>query len=468
MKFNFKKATLLLSGILAGGQLFAQTPDTTQTKQYAKDYVRPFSGDDAFRTWSIGIHGGILTPYTMFGSNSKQDFTSPNIQLGYGGYIKKQILPSFGIQADFLAGKLQADHSQLNASGTMPYTQFDTKLNWSASLSANFTLANINWHHQKGMIQPYFTVGGGLMGYTPVLHSTDGSVSNFKTDNGGLVHEFFIPVGLGLKVNLSPGVNLDLGYLVNFVNSDNIDGYNYGSTNDKFSYAHIGLEFALGSRSKPQLATHNPVASMRTEYLTQEDILKNSLQAQQAEIDAEKAKNDQLRNDLNATNANLAKFTVDSDGDGVPDFFDKCPNTPAGTKVDGSGCPLPVNKPDVKVYVTEEDRKIVKEAIRNLEFDFGKATIREHSFPSLDRVAQLLIDKNFSLKLAGHTDNVGSADANMKLSKDRAEAIKTYLVSKGANASRIEATGYGKTQPIASNKTAKGRQINRRVEFTLF
>ena len=120
------------------------------------------------------------------------------------------------------------------------------------------------------------------------------------------------------------------------------------------------------------------------------------------------------------------------------------------------------------MYVTEEDRKIVREAIKNLEFDFGKATIREHSYPSLDRVAKLLVDKNFSLKLAGHTDNVGSADANMKLSKDRAESIKSYLVSKGANASRIEATGYGKTQPIASNKTAKGRQMNRRVEFTLF
>ncbi|MDB5135089.1 MAG: OmpA family protein, partial [Mucilaginibacter sp.] len=329
------------------------------------------------------------------------------------------------------------------------------------------TLANINWRHQKGFIQPYLTVGGGYMGYKPVLTSADGTVANFKTDNSGQVKEFFIPVGLGLKFDLAPGVNLDLGYQVNFVNSDNVDGYNYGTTNDRFSYAHIGLEFALGSRSKPQLATHNPVASMRTEYLTQEQLLQNSLQAQQTQIDAEKAKNDQLRNDLNATNANLAKFTVDSDGDGVPDFFDKCPNTPTGTQVDGSGCPLPVNKP-VKVYVTEEDRKVVKEAIKNLEFDFGKATIRDHSLPSLDKVAELLVNKNFSLKLAGHTDNVGSDDANMKLSKDRAESIKAYLVSKGANASRIEATGYGKNQPIASNKTAKGRQINRRVEFTLF
>jgi OOP family OmpA-OmpF porin len=459
MKSKIKKATLLLSGLMVGGKLFAQAPDTTVV---TKDYVKPFSKEDAFRTWSIGVNGGVLTPYTIFTGKNKQDFTSPNGKFGYGAYVKKQILSSFGVQADFFKGNVTGDHSQLDANGNQTFKGFDTKLNYAASLSAVFTVANINWRHQRSFIQPYVSVGGGFMGYRPVLTYTDGTESNFKTDNNGNVKEFFIPVGAGLKVNVADGINLDLGYQVNFVNSDNIDGFNYGSTNDKFSYAHIGLEFALGKKSKPQLATHNPVASMRTEYLNDEIRLKNSLQGQ---IDAQKAQNEQLRSDLDAK---LAKFTQDSDGDGVPDFFDKCPNTPAGTKVDGAGCPLPVAKPDVKVYVTEEDRKIVKEAITNLEFDFGKAIIRAHSFPSLDRVAKLLVDKNFSLKLAGHTDNVGSNDANMKLSKDRAEAIKSYLVSKGANASRIEATGYGETQPIASNKTAKGRQLNRRVEFTLY
>ncbi|WP_428331423.1 OmpA family protein [Mucilaginibacter sp.] len=460
MKSNLKKASLLLTGILVGGKLFAQTGDSTQV---SKDYVKPFSSGDAFRTWSIGIGGGVINPFTVFGSNSKQDFTGPNTKIGYSGYIKKQILPSFGIQADFLGGTVAGHNSQPDAAGVSPYSSYDTKLNYGVALSGNFTLANINWRHNKGAIQPYITAGAGLLNYSPVLTTAAGNKENL---NGGTnkTHTVYVPVGLGLKFDVAPGVNLDLGYQVNFTYADDVDGYSYGSTNDKFSYAHIGLEFALGKRSKPQLATHNPVSSMRTEYLWQNQNTKNQLQSQ---IDAEKAKNDQLRNDLNTTNANLAKFTVDSDGDGVPDFFDKCPNTPAGTQVDGSGCPLPVTK-NVKVYVTEEDRKVVKEAIKNLEFDFGKATIRDHSKPSLDKVAQLLVDKNFSLKLAGHTDNVGSADANLKLSKDRAEAIKTYLVSQGANASRIEATGYGKTQPIATNKTAAGRQINRRVEFTLF
>ncbi|HEY0177612.1 MAG TPA: OmpA family protein, partial [Pedobacter sp.] len=148
----------------------------------------------------------------------------------------------------------------------------------------------------------------------------------------------------------------------------------------------------------------------------------------------------------------------------------KCPGTPANTVVDGAGCPLKVQRPQVteKVIITESDRKVVSEAIRNLEFDLGKSTIKATSNSTLDRVAALLVEKNFSLKLAGHTDNTGSMALNLRLSKDRAEAVKAYLVSQGANPSRIEATGYGPNQPIATNKTAEGRQKNRRVEFTLY
>ena len=457
MKSNLKKAGLLLTGIMVGGKLFAQTPDTTATN----DYVKPFSGGCQLRTWSVGVHGGLLTPFTIFGSNNRQDFTNPQEQIGYGAYIKKQILPSFGLQADFLRGKVKSTDSQADGSGNSPYSQYVTDINYSVALSANITLANINWRHEKPFIQPYLTLGAGTMNYTPKVTPVGGQETKFKTTGNGSINEVYIPLGLGLKFDLAPGVNLDMGYQVNFVNSDNFDGYNHGSTNDRFSYAHIGLEFALGSSKKPQMATHNPVSSMRAEYLSENAQTKSLLQQL---IDAEKAKKDQLSNDLNTTNANLAKLTTDSDGDGVVDVNDKCPNTPAGTKVDGSGCPLA--KP--VIYVTEEDKKVVKDAIKNLEFDLGKSTIRDHSLPSLDRVAQLLVDKNFSLKLAGHTDNTGSKDLNMRLSKDRAESIKAYLVSKGANASRIEATGYGQNQPIATNKTAAGRQANRRVEFTLY
>jgi OOP family OmpA-OmpF porin len=453
---NLKKTSLLLSSLMVGGALFAQTTDSTLTKHY----VEPFSGGSAYRTWSFGIGAGIMTPYTVLGG--KQDFRNSSRQFAYSGFIKKQILHSFGIQADYLGGKLEGNGNP-DGANTSAFGSYHTDMDWSADLAANITLANINWRHNQGAIQPYLTVGGGVMAFAPHTYNAAGTEQQFQ----GSYREFFIPVGLGLKFDLAPGVNFDLGYQINFVNSDNADGYAYGTTNDKFSYAHAGLEFALGSHKKPQLATHNPVSSMRYEYIMKAKAL-------QEQVDAEKAANMQLRSDLNntnsnlaTTNANLAKLTVDTDGDGVPDLYDKCPNTPAGVKVDGSGCPLPKAE-NVKVYVTEEDKKVVKDAISNLEFDLGKATIRDHSLPSLDKVAELLVNKNFSLKLAGHTDNSGSAALNMRLSKARAEAIKAYLVTKGANASRIEATGYGMTQPIASNKTAAGRQDNRRVEFTLY
>lgn len=206
-------------------------------------------------------------------------------------------------------------------------------------------------------------------------------------------------------------------------------------------------------------AWHNPVALTYDEALA----AKQTANALKGDLDAAKADNARLRSEMN----DLLK---DTDGDGVADKLDKCPGTPAGTVVDGAGCPLKAPAPVVqeKIIITEADRKVVADAIKNLEFDLGKATIRAKSYSTLNRVAALLIQKNFSLKLAGHTDNTGSDALNMGLSKDRAEAIRSYLVSQGANASRIEATGYGEEQPIASNKTASGRQKNRRVEFTLF
>jgi len=208
------------------------------------------------------------------------------------------------------------------------------------------------------------------------------------------------------------------------------------------------------------LNNSNPVATLVNDYTLKYDDLK-------AQNDALNAKNQALQNQLDGLNSDLK----DDDGDGVANKYDKCPGTPSGVQVDGAGCPIVVkNETRVveKVVVTEADRKVVADAIKNLEFDLGKATIRPTSYATLNKGAELLIEKNFSLKLAGHTDNTGSRELNMRLSKERAESVKAYLVSRGANASRIEATGYGPDQPIASNKTADGRQQNRRVEFTLY
>lgn len=106
--------------------------------------------------------------------------------------------------------------------------------------------------------------------------------------------------------------------------------------------------------------------------------------------------------------------------------------------------------------------------LNNIFFDIGKATLRPESYPELDRLAGLMTQNGkMQIELSGHTDNVGGADANLKLSDDRAKAVTEYLISLGIAAERIQAKGYGETKPEASNDTDEGRQLNRRVEFTI-
>jgi len=436
---TLSKITLMLSIIGTAAQTFAQEAAPAEGSRFSTKN---------FRTWSLGVHGGVLTPYTVF-RGASNDFDTPTENWGYGGYIKKQIIPSFGLQADFLAGKVEGLRASSLGLANPLYegSSFKSHIEWSAALTANLTLANLSINDENGYFSPYLKGGAGYM-------SSNAEVVNAGPDKG-YTENWFIPVGAGFKIGVARGINLDFGYDVNFVKSADFDGVS-GSRYDNFSYGHAGVEFALGKRQNPQLANYSALADLRKQTAAESAELRNALSTAEQRAARER---EQYEKDLG-----------DDDGDGVANKFDKCAGTPANTVVDGAGCPLTTPKQIIreKVIVTEADRRIVDEAIKNLEFDLGKSTIRSTSYETLNRVAALLVEKNFSLKLAGHTDNTGSMALNLGLSKDRAEAIKSYLVSQGVNASRIEATGYGPNQPIASNKTAEGRQKNRRVEFTLF
>jgi OmpA-OmpF porin, OOP family len=107
-------------------------------------------------------------------------------------------------------------------------------------------------------------------------------------------------------------------------------------------------------------------------------------------------------------------------------------------------------------------------ALRNVFFETDKATLLAASFPELGRVKQLLTEHaDYKMEIGGHTDSTGSEKHNMVLSKERAEAVRSYLVSQGIEAARLSAIGYGPTKPVATNETEEGRAMNRRVEFIL-
>ncbi|MBD3220462.1 OmpA family protein [bacterium] len=143
----------------------------------------------------------------------------------------------------------------------------------------------------------------------------------------------------------------------------------------------------------------------------------------------------------------------DNDQDGVLDGEDECPDTPADVEVDEKGCPV----------VEEIKADLVLEGVT---FRTGSAELTPGSSSTLDEVAgSLKAWPEVRIEVAGYTDSSGPEELNRKLSQERAESVRQYLLLKGIDASRVTAVGYGEENPVADNATREGRAANRRVEL---
>ena len=179
------------------------------------------------------------------------------------------------------------------------------------------------------------------------------------------------------------------------------------------------------------------------------------------------------------------KGCPDADNDGIADKDDKCPDQ-AGPK-ENNGCPWPDTDRDGVLdkddecpeeagpasnkgcpEVTQEVQTQLNSFAKTILFDVGKSTIRPESATVLNNIVNVLNKyKNSKFSIEGYTDTSGNKDKNQRLSEDRAYSVKAYLVDKGINPARLSAKGFGPEKPIASNKTKKGRELNRRVEINL-
>lgn len=112
-------------------------------------------------------------------------------------------------------------------------------------------------------------------------------------------------------------------------------------------------------------------------------------------------------------------------------------------------------------------RRLPAANLDNIQFDFDKSNIKQESYSELNQIAETLIQNKQGISLGGHADAIGEYVYNWHLSKKRADAVKEYLASKGVDSTRISATEFGDTKPVATNETEEGRQKNRRVEMKL-
>lgn len=175
---------------------------------------------------------------------------------------------------------------------------------------------------------------------------------------------------------------------------------------------------------------------------------------------------------------------VDSDDDGVADYLDKCPDTSKEAEVDTCGCPVDTDGDEMPDYldkcptvkgsaknngcpiVSAKNKAVLKKAVHGIQFETNNAVIKTSSYPILNKVVTMMKkNPSYKLHISGHTDNVGKPAQNMKLSKERAAAVVKYLTKKGIKSSRLRSDGFGGTKPVASNKTEKGKAMNRRVDF---
>jgi len=458
-----KTAALSIVSLMAFGAAHAQTSSDSMTP--ASTSAKIFGGSKQYRTWNVGVNAGVTSPYLPFGNNN---FSTPDLNFGYGVSVRKQLAHSFGIQLD-VTGYGTAVGGENNASRIATYKvgAFKTTLEYQATLSGKVNVATVDFLARKNAVNFYVTAGAGLVSFNQIVYKdaaatnilVDGSVGRKARGNGSYAQELVIPIGVGMAFRLSDRVALDLGYTGNFIDGvsfDGTDSYGNSDRKSKYSYAYAGLDFSLGSASKPNLDWVNPIAMLYDEL--NDPTLKQEVEALKGRVsNVEKAVDD---------------LKKDSDGDGVSDQFDKCPGTPAGTVVDGSGCPLKMPAPiDTSVFMRKGAMMgggmapVMGTAYSNIQFEFDSSVLRTSSYPVLDATSADLRSSGKTIWVNGYASSEGTAAHNMALSKDRANSVKTYLVNSGVDAKHLKVKAYGETKPIADNSTEDGRVLNRRVEF---
>jgi OOP family OmpA-OmpF porin len=445
MNYSTLKKTVALSfaSVLAVGMANAQT-DSTMSASTSTGTAKVFGGRGQYKTWSIGLNAGAVSPVLAIGG--VHDYTNKKINLGYGASVRWQLAHSFGLQLDARGGKVGGDNADASGGVRDGMRSYQTRF-YQGTLSGVVNVATIDFLRRKNSVNFFVNAGAGMVWYNPrfVTASSPNEQRYLNADGSDHhVKSLVIPVGAGVKFRLSDAWALNLGYTANFTDDDNLDALKRAyPTKDKYSYGYGGLEWTLGSSSKPNLDWVNPVAMMYDELYDA---------ALRQEVEALKGRVTNVENAVN----DLKK---DSDGDGVSDQFDKCPNTPAGTVVDGAGCPI-------KFPEASATDSASAQAYSNIQFDFDSSVLRTSSYAALDAgSADLRANPSKTIELNGYASSEGTAAHNLRLSKDRANSVKTYLVNSGVEAKRIKVKGLGETNPIADNSTEEGRVMNRRVEF---
>ncbi len=367
--------------------------------------------------WVLGFHGG--------GNMWYDDYNQRLV--GVGG----EIMARYGISRAFSAG-LVAGYEEMKSNQDPPLSGV-TYLKLQA-----IPISLVGWIHlaPNRTFNPYLYFGAGTMLYKRQDGNGIGQTGGqFKTS----IH---VPVGVGFEVFASKDISIavDAGYRV----VDNYtDGRNTGKL-DGYATAKAGVNFYFGTSAseKEEIA--------RAKARREKELAEAEAQRQKALAEAEAQRVKALAD----AEALRMKGLADAEARRIKDSTDEAARRLAD---------LNAHRPADTVIVLERGKTVI---LRGINFEFGKATLMEGSEATLRLAFNALVaSPDVSVLIVGHTDNVGSAAYNKKLSLGRAQTVKSWLVAKGVSVKRLTVAGKGFDEPIDDNSTAQGRANNRRMEF---
>lgn len=441
--FTKKSAAMAIVFAFVSLSAFAQTPQM-------------FAGKSQFRTWSFGINAGATLPMNPFlpGFN---DYNGWEVGYGAGANFRKQFSPatSLGFDANFLRTQGRQSYSNKNS-----FPQFKTNM-VNTSLDLLINVASFDLFKRDKNFGFVTGAGIGIVAYDPKTDINDGNGFVPRFVNKDFVMSASANLQAGFRFKAGENATFEVMHKMYFADSDVVDGrFNGDSKIDKYSYTSLGFQFALGDKSKPQLAWTNTAAYIYDNVADEE--LRN-------EVNALKGRVTKNEGEIN----NLKK---DTDGDGVPDMFDKEPNTAPGAIVDGAGRTLDTDKDGVPDHLDKcptvagpASNNGCPEAVvvntNTIGFDFDSDKLRPSSFAALDQLASELKASGSKVTIEGHASIEGTDRYNQRLSERRAKSVADYLIKAGVNRNNVSTVGFGSKRPTASNETEEGRSKNRRVEF---
>jgi OOP family OmpA-OmpF porin len=475
----------LALGALVGIPSFAQPLEQPNSPDYNPKAT--YDGPYKMNTWSISAHFG---PSMFFGDLREYDFwpvtkttldshkESGTIQGGLT--INKQLSYWFGARLDGSIGNLRGMKRR-------QYNRYFEGNYGDVSLSGTVNLKGLLMGPNKmkrWKIDAY--AGIGQVFYNSTAYDLTGGVKLRET---GKKNDWIVPTGLTVNYEVTKRIDIGLDFRLTHTNSDYLDatyGGDYDRTAftdpsafkiadqrtsrkgnselDSYGYGAVMVTYKLGKK-----ALKVQKVDGKWDYKPEEGYY--HLRYTDPRVLVKPPKILTLEEMDSVAKANRPKdidprLLLDTDGDGVSDFFDKEPNSPAGSVVDGSGRVL-----DFDSYVKNAlaTGAACAEIFANVQFETDKNALTQEAQDMLKNVAAMMNKNGCRLQLAGHADRRATDRYNMALSRRRVDAVKNFLVNEAGlqDPSKVIVDYFGSFKPIAESSTRTGLQKNRRVELKL-